>query len=259
MTTTTQIPTTAGVAPRRSRLVALRLLAGAAALVMALTGGHLLATGWGDAADGGVHRLQDLFWGVDEALLLAVPLALQLRRPARHPGAARVALLAVLAQLVGAVAAATIDPFGLVLLAFVVGVVALHPRRREVLRPRVRVDLPLLVLAVPASAGLLAFAVVQVAHHYAAGPGDVLEAKVGWLGAALCCLGLASVVLVSALLSDRTPALLAAAGLAVLGGASVLHPHLPSSLGVLGGSAALVGAAVAASRAYAVGSERPSA
>lgn len=220
----------------RGRAIGFRVVAALVALATGLTGGHNLVTGWTDPLDGGVHRLQDLHWGVAEGILIAVALAVQLRRPERHAAAMRVVLLAVVAQLLGAVASAALDPVGVVLLVLVLLATALHPARRAVLRPRVHPSTRLLVVALPAAVALAAFAAVQVSHHYAAPAGDVLEAKLGWLGAAFAALGLALTLAAAALLPDRTePALLGAAGLAVLGVASALNPHVASSLGLAGG------------------------
>jgi len=227
------------VADAGSRHVAFRCLAGLLCLGLGLTGGHLLVTGWTDPLDGGVHRMQDLHWGVVEGLLLAVPLGWQLRRPARHAGAMRVAVLAVLAQLVVAVAALSPDPFGIVLLALVVLALRLHPARHDVLHPVLRPG-RLLVVAVPTSLALLTFAGAQLAHHYAAAPHDVLEAKTGWLGAGFGAAGLAFTVLAGALLRSRGATALSAAGLGVLGIGSLLHPDVPSSFGVVGGTLSLL-------------------
>lgn len=229
--------------PRRDRRTGFRLVAGVLTLLMALTGGHLLVVGWTDPLDSGVHRLQDLHWGVLEGLLLAVALGVQLRNPERHAGAMRVALLAVSAQLVVAVAALALDPFGTVLLLLVGLALRLHPARREVLRPRWDVDRALLPAVAAAAILLLAFALVQLHHHETAEPHDLLEAKTGWLGAAFCSTALALVLAAAVLLRSRAAARLSAAGLAVLGTASVLHPTAASSLGRVGG---LAGCALAA-------------
>lgn len=235
-------------AAHRVRLIGFRIITALVALAMALTGGHLLLTGWSDGLDGGVHRVQDLSWGVTEGLLLAVPLGWQLRRPLLHAGAMRVALLAGAAQLICAVAAGQPDPFGVVLCVLLAAAAFLHPARGALLRARPRPDRALLVLAAPAAVALLIFAGAQVGHHYNAGPRDLLEAKTGWLGAAIASTALALTLLAAAVLRSPAAALLTTAGLAVLGTGSLLHPHLASSYGTIGGGLALAGAAALISR-----------
>lgn len=239
-TTTTSNPSDRIRTPGRGRRTAFRAVAVVLALGMGLTGGHLLVTGWTDPLDGGIHRLQDLHWGIGEGLLIAVAMAWQIRRPERRAGAMRVAVLAVLAQLVGAAAALVVDPFGLVVLLLVGVALALHPARRDVLRPVVSPDRRLLVAAAPAALALVIFAGLQIAHHYSAAAGDPLEARTGWLGAAFSGLALALTVVAAPLLRSAETAFLAAAGLTVLGVASLLHPYDASSFGVAGGAWALV-------------------
>lgn len=234
-----------------SRFVAFRCVAGFITLVMGLTGGHLLVTGWSDPLDGGLHQLQDLHWGVTEGLLLAGALGWQLRHPARHAGAMRVAVLAVLAQLLAAIATLGPDPFGIVLLLLVGLALRLHPARRDVLHPAVRPDRRLLAVTVPGAVTLLAFAGLQISHHFSASTHDLLEAKNGWLGATIGSISLAVTLLAAALLRSTAATTLTAAGLAVLGLGSVLHPHTPSSFGTIGGTLSLLGLAAISWSAYA--------
>jgi hypothetical protein len=237
---------TAGSSPPATarRAIGFRVVAALIALATGLTGGHNLVAGWTDPLDGGIHRLQDLYWGVAEGILLAAALAVQVRRPERHVAAMRIVLLAVVAQLLGAVASAALDPVGVVLLVLVLLAAVLHPARGTVLRPRVQPSTRLLVVALPAAVALVAFAGVQVAHHYTASSHDVLDAKMGWLGAAFACLGLALTLMAAALLPERKePVVLAAIGLVILGVASILHPHVASSLGLGGGLLAFAVAA----------------
>lgn len=229
---------------RPNRLLRFRIPATLLALVMGATGGHLLVTGWTDPADAGVHRLQDLHWGVAEGLLIAVALAMQLRRPARHPGAMRVVALAATAQLLVAVATLSPNPFAIVVAIVVAGLVLTHPARDTILNPTPTPSRLKLITAIPSAAALLGFAAVQVEHHYAAGPRDLLEAKTGWIGAAIAATALALLALTAALLNSVTAGRFAALGLTTLGIASTLHPHDPSSFGTIGGGAAIVAAIV---------------
>ena len=243
MTTTTAHDAAVEMNDTRLRLWPFRVLAGLVALVMALTGGHNLVTGWTDPLDGGLHRIQELHWGVAEGLLLAVSLAWQLRRPQRHVDAMRVAVAAVLAQLVVAAATLSPDPFAVVLLLLVGGALLAHPCRQEVLRPVLQVRGRATAVGAATAAALLGFAAVQVGDHYAAGPHDLLEAKTGWIGAAIGATALAFVMLLAAFTGGRFSAALGALGLLLLGTASLLHPHLPSSFAVAGGAAAIAAAA----------------
>lgn len=223
----------------RPRLWPFRVLAGLVALAMALTGGHNLVTGWTDPLDGGIHRLQELAWGVAEGLLLAVSLAWQLRRPQRHVDAMRVAIAAVLAQLLVAVATLSPDPFGIALLLLVGGALLAHPRRHEVLHPSLQAGRTSATIGAAVAAVLLVFAAVQVSHHYTAAPHDLLEAKTGWIGAAIAATALALAVLLATFTGGRISTVLSAGGLLTLGTASLLHPQLPSSFAAVGGAAAI--------------------
>lgn len=119
-----------------------------------------------------------------------------------------------------------------------------HPARDTILNPTLTPSRPKLITAIPSAAALLGFAAVQVEHHYAAGPHDVLEAKTGWIGAAIAATALALLALTAALLNSVTAGRLAALGLITLGIASTQHPHNPSSFGTIGGAAAIVAAIV---------------
>lgn len=225
---------------KSDRLLRFRIPATLLALATGLTGGHLLVTGWVDPSDGGVHRLQDLHWGVAEGLLIAVALAMQLRSPARHPGPMRVVAFAVAAQLLVAVATLSPDPIAIVLVIVVAVLVIVHPARDEILKPTLTPSWPKLITAVPSAVALLAFAAVQVGHRYTAEPHDVLEAKTGWVGAAIATTALALLALTAAMLDGVAASRLTALGLVILGIASALHPHDPSSFGTIGGAAAIV-------------------
>lgn len=234
-------PTTTPVR-QGARLWRFRVPAAIVTLVMVLTGGHNLVVGWNDPLDGGIHRVQDLHWGVAEGLLLGVAMGLQLRRPAGHPAAMRVVLLAAVSQLVVALATADPDPFGIVLFVLVVLAAAAHPARDQVLHPDRVLEPRRLVVALPAAGALAVFAAVQVAHHGHAAPHDLLVAKTGYIGAAISCLALALLCLSSALTRSRTTTVFAALGLGVLGAASLVHPHLASSWGTVGGLLAIAAA-----------------
>ena len=238
-------PTTIPVQPRE-KLWRFRLPALLVTLVMGLTGGHNLVTGWSDPLDGGIHRVQDLHWGVAEGLFLAMAMGLQLRHPTRHPGAMRVAVLAMIGQLVVALATANPDPFGIALFVLVALATIAHPARRQVLRPTVEVDNWRLALAAPTAVALGVFAAVQVTDHWQAVPGDLLVARTGYIGAAISCLGVALICVAAAVTASRVTTMFASVGLGILGVASLLHPHLASSFGAVGGILAVIAAAATA-------------
>ncbi len=94
-------------------------------------------------------------------------------------------------------------------------------------------------LALVAAVPLVPYALDAAAAQRAGGS---LNAELGgYTGATVWALALLAVVAVAALRSRgwRLPALSAAAAAAVMGVAGVLWPAVPSSLGVLGGFAAL--------------------
>ena len=223
------------------RALGFRIPAAVLALVMALTGGKLLVFAWVDPSDHGIHRMQDLHWGVAEGLLLAVPLALSAWRPVQRVAMMRVVFLALAAQVLIGVATLTPDPFAIVLVVLGAALVMAHPARHTLLRPRFH--RPGATLRAAAVSTLLlgaAFAAVQVAHHFQAAAGDPLRIKTGWIGAALCSLGISAVAAAGLWLRDHTALAFAAASVLVLGAGSLVHSSAPSSLGLVGGATAVV-------------------
>lgn len=235
--------TSSPAAPPASRRRTARALLALPALAVAAFGGQLLVTGWADREPGRGHQVQDLAWGSAEAILLLVALIALLRAPRRTAPALQ-ALAVVLALLVTMALTAAPDPFTLVLgILVVTGVVAggapLSLRDQAVCRPAA-------LLAAVAAVPLLPYALLAAAEQRG-GEGPHVE-LLGYTGATVWALSLLGVAVVASfrLPGRRLPGLCAAAAAAVVGVASVLWPDVPSSLGVLGGAAAVAWAAAGA-------------
>jgi hypothetical protein len=222
---------------------AARALLAVPALAVAAFGGQLLVTGWADREPGSGHQVQDLAWGSLEGVLLLVALVVLLRRP-RHLAAALQALAVVAALLLTMLLTVTLDPFTLVLGALVVAGVALGgaPVRLR----GAAVSRPAAALAGVAAVALLPYAAGAAAAQRG-GQGAHVE-LLGYTGATAWALGVVLVAAVAAfrLPSRRLPALSVATAVGVVGLASVLWPDVPSSLGAIGGGAALAWAAASA-------------
>lgn len=244
-TPTTEVPprtADADAAPvaRRARRAAATVCLVLPALAVAAFGGQLLVTGWLDSRPGDTHHVQDLAWGAMEGVLLLVALIASLRAAHRRPAALAQALAVVAALLVTMVLTLQPDPVTGVLAVLVVLGVVLSPARSRLGVRDGAVSRPLVVLAAAAAVTLVPYAVDAAGRQRAGGSP---EAELfGYTGATAWALAVVAVVAVAALRLRgwQVPALSAAVAVAVVGVASLLWPDLPSSLGVVGGTAALV-------------------
>lgn len=231
----------------RPRRIGYRILLGLPALAVALTGGHLMVTGWVSTLDGGSHRFHDLSWGTLEVVVILVGLLVSLWRPTQRPGAylqVLVGLGALLATM-AIIVETDIATFVVVALVAIAGV--LHPARDR-LFPAGTWDGPGLIVGAVVAAPLVWYAFEQAALHRGGLPTDPHVEMAHYAGTTAVALALAGLALLSATQRPgrHITAGSTAVGLSILGVSSVLWPHVSSSFGVAGGIAALAGAAAVA-------------
>lgn len=230
---------------RGARRAAFKATAAVLSLVLLVTGARLLITGWFDAKDGGIHRVQDLAFGVIEGVILLGGIAAQLRRPARHAAALQQALLGLAALIVTMILTLKVDPPTIAAGALLLLLVALHPARAEVLRFRREPDRARLVLALLGAVPLLVFALHQASLMRATSASDPLVQSSGYAGACAAAIAVTLVALLAAVRGGTGPAAWSAsAGALVLGIGSIAFPHHASSLGTAGGAVAIASAAL---------------
>ena len=227
--------------PRR---IAYRTLLGLSALAAALFGGRLLIAGWFATLDGGSHRFHDLSWGVLEGAVILVGLVVSLWRPARRPIAFQQVGVGVAALLVTMLLIRETDVATFVVMGLIVVAGLLHPARRLLARVN-PVDAPALLVAALVAAPLVWYAIGEAALHRAGPTDDPHVAMAHYAGTTAAALAVAGLAFLAASRQPgrRLVVVSAATGLAVLGIASLIWPDIASSFGVLGGVAALAGAA----------------
>ena len=216
---------------------------GLPALAVVAFGGQLLVTGWLDGRQDGSFHAQDLAWGAAEGILLFVGLVASLRHAHHRPAALQQALAVVVALVVTMTLTLEPDPVTVVLALLVVAGALLSPARSLVARRAAPVSRPLVALALVAAVPLVPYALGAAAAQRR---GASLNAELaGYTGATVWAVALLAVVSVAALRSPgwQLPALSAAAAAAVAGVAGLVWPGIPSSVGMLGGLAALAWAA----------------
>lgn len=228
---------------RGARRAAVKAIAVVLSLVLLITGARLLISGWFDPKDGGIHRFQDLAWGVIEGVILLAGIAPQLRRPARHAAALQQALVAIAALVLTMLLTLSIDPPTIVAGVLLLCLVALHPARAEVLRVRRTLDPTMLGLALSGAVPLLVFALHQASLMRTTSASNPLVQSSGYAGACAAAIAVTLVALLAAVRGGTgSAAWSASTGALVLGIGSVVFPHHASSLGTTGGAAAIAGA-----------------
>lgn len=229
----------------RLRRTTFKLLAALLALALLATGGRLLITGWFDPRDGGIHRFQDLAWGVIEGVILLAAIVPQLRHPARHVAAVQQALAGLAALAMTMLLTLSVDAPTVLAGILLLVLVALHPARTEVLHVRGQPDPVRLTVALAGAIPLLIYAVHQASLMRTTAATSPLVQTSGFAGACAAGLGVALVALLAAIRGGTSlAASSAAAGALVLGIGSLALPHHPSSLGTAGGAVAVAGAIV---------------
>jgi hypothetical protein len=119
-----------------------------------------LVLGWFEAEDGPIIPVTDIGYGALIGIIITGGLLVQLRAPERRIAGVQQASLGSLALLISAPLAS--DPQnivpGLVILAAITIAIALHPARREFLRPGTRLDAALAAIVVLGAVPLITYA-----------------------------------------------------------------------------------------------------
>jgi hypothetical protein len=245
---------------RSGRRVALVVLALLLAVLFAYPGSGLLL-GWWSTEDGGIHRFHHVVWGLHTGVMLSAGLfALLLRTEDRVATAQQVgvAMAMMMAVFFGAVAIPHLgEPqvgidrvvFTIVILALAGVVLALHPRRRELLRRGQGLSKPMAAIGVVGLLIAVPYAIdhiqIQVAADLATDPHSA-GARTHWDEMASVTLTLALIALVAALRTRgwRLVAWTAGIGAMVFGTASIVLPDQASSPGAVWGTLVLIGGAL---------------
>jgi hypothetical protein len=242
---------------RRTALVVLALLLAA---LFAYPGSGLLL-GWSSTVDGGIHRFHTVVWGVHTGLLLSGGLiALVVRTEERVATAQQVgvAMAVMMSVFVGSVVIPHVgDPsvgidrliFTIMVLALTCLVLALHPRRGELLTTGHRISKPMAAFGVIGLAVAAVYALdqiqVQLATDLATDPHSA-PGKEHWAEMASAALTLPLVALVAALRAPgfRLVAWTAGLGTMVFGAASAVLAGHASSPGAAWGTVTALGGAL---------------
>jgi hypothetical protein len=238
--------------PRR-RILALRI-ASFSFGIAALGGlfGIGLVIGWFDTGEGGIHRVHDLGFGVLFGIVVAGAFFFLMLHPVGRPSV----MLQVVAVAIGVAVAALVsgDPaylaLSVALLIATAIVLALHPARREVLRPRSDFSRTLFALVLIGAVPLVWFGLSAARLQRNGSPIDPHVAMSHWTTMASVAFGLIAVGLLASMRIRgwRFTAWCCGLALSVYGVASIAFAHFPGSglpyagsEGVGWGIAALVG------------------
>lgn len=242
------------------RQIALVVLALVLAVLFAFPGSGLLS-GWSSAEHGGIHRFHTVVWGIHTGLVLSVGLfALALRTDERVATAQQmgVAMAVMMTVFFGSVVipnfgepAVGIDRlvFSSMVLVLTGVVLALHPRRNELLTIGRSISKPMAAFGVIGLAVAARYALDQIQVQLATDLALDLHSAPGkehWAEMASAALTLPLIAIVAALRTRgfRPVARTAGLGTMVFGAASALLPEHASSPGVAWGVVAVFGGAL---------------
>jgi hypothetical protein len=242
---------------RRAAFVVLALLLG----VLFAYPGSALFHGWWSTEDGGIHRFHHVVWGIHTGLMLSAGLFALLVRTEERVATAQqvgVAMAVMMTLFFGAVViphwgepGTEIDRivFTILVLVLTFVVLALHPRREELVRRGQGLSKPMAALGLVGLVVAIPYAVdhiqIQLAVDLATDPHSAGD-RTHWDEMASATLTLALVALVAALRTRgwRLVAWTAGIGTMVFGTASILLPDQASSPGVAWGVLILLGGAL---------------
>jgi peptidoglycan/LPS O-acetylase OafA/YrhL len=218
-----------------------------------------LFLGWSGTEDAGIHRFHTVVWGAHTGLVLSVGLLSLLVRSEERVATAQqvgVAMAVMIAVFLGSVVIPHFgEPgapesarlvFSLLILGLTGVILALHPRRGDLLRSAQGISKPMAALGVIGLAVAAPYALdqirIQLAVDLATDPHSTGGTE-HWDEMASTALVLPLVALIAAFRSRgwRLVAWTAGIGTMVFGAASALMPEQASSPGVVWGAAALVG------------------
>lgn len=245
---------------RTSRRVAFVALALLLAVLFAYPGSGMFLGRW-STEDGGIHRFHHVVWGMHTGLMLSAGLLALLVRTEERVATAQqvgVAMAVMMTVFFGSVVIPHVGEPGTeidrvaftILILVLTGVVlALHPRRGELLRSGQGLSRPMAAISVVGLVVAIPYAVdhiqIQMAVDLATDPHSAGD-RTHWDEMASATLTLALVALVAALRTRgwRLVAWTAGIGAMVFGTASILLPEQASSRGVGWGALVLAGGAV---------------
>jgi hypothetical protein len=239
---------------RRIALVALALILGVG---FAYPGSGLL-WGWSSGLDGGIHRFHTVVWGIHTGLVLSLGLlALLVRTEQRVATAQQVGV--AMAVMMTVFFASVVIPhvgapgvgidrvvFSISVLVLTGVILALHPRRAEILMRGRGISRPMAALAVVGLAVAAPYALGQIQIQLAVDLATDPHSAGGmehWTEMAITALTLPLIALVAALRPRgfRLVAWTAGLGTIVFGTAAALLPGQASSPGVAWGTGTVVG------------------
>jgi hypothetical protein len=241
---------------RSGRLLAFRILSGlfAAGSLGGLIGIGLVI-GWFDTEEGGIHRVHDIGFGVLYGIILTGAFIALAWRPERNTSAFYQVVVTAAAALLSA--AVSMDGsylfFGVTVIVAAAILLALHPTRRDLLRPTAHPSPVLALLAAAGAVPLVGFALTAARLQRTGLPADPHVSMDHWANMAAMAFG---IVLAGFLASARFErwrftAWCAGLGAAVYGLASLVFDRFPGtsvpypgSEGAGWGIVAMVGGAV---------------
>ena len=247
-----------GTAKHAGRGRRIAFSAAAAVLAAGAFGGLLgvgLVFGWFDHTEGGIHRVHDIGFGVLYGIVLTTACVALAWRPERMVSAFYQVVAVAVAALIATVASADARYllFGLSVGVGAAILLALHPARRQVLRPVTNPSPVLAALAVAGSVPLVGFALTAARLQRTGFPADPHVQNDHWATMAAMAVGLGlTALLASARMRGwRLSAWCAGLGAATYGLASVVFHRFPGSSvsyagseGVAWGLAAIAGGAL---------------
>lgn len=218
-------------AARRIAFTVLTLLFGAAAL-----GGLFgigIVIGWFDTAEGGIHRLHDVAFGILYGIVVATAFFAMVRRPAAKPSVflqvVAVAPAVALAALISADHGYLAISGGLLVASAIL--LALHPDRAGILHPRWQLSPVMGVFTLAAAVPLVAAGLSWARLQRNGSPLDPHVNMGHWMTMASMAFGLVAVGLLASvrIRGWRLTAWCAGLGAAVYGFASIVFHRFPGS------------------------------
>jgi hypothetical protein len=232
--TSEQVSTRTGSPATRPRRIAFALLAwvfGAGGL-----GGLFgigIVIGWFDSDEAGIHRVHDIGFGVLYGVLVTIAFWALTWRPETKPSVFLQVVVTAVAVVIGALVST--DPgyltIAAILLVAAAILLALHPAREEILRPKARFSMPMGVFAVAGAVPLVWFGSTAARLQRTGPPNDPHVSQGHWTTMASMAFGLVLVgLLASARIRGwRITAWSAGIGAAVYGLASIVFHRFPGT------------------------------
>jgi hypothetical protein len=202
-----------------------------------------LVLGWFEAEDGPLIPVTDLGYGALVGILITGGVMVQLRAPERRIAGVQQATLGSLALLISAPLASDAQNIvpGLIILAAIAVLVALHPGRSEFLKPGTSFDPVLGAIALLGAIPLITYALSMAAEaRELVGPPHHIQ-RLAWMSAMAIAVFLTGLLASLQTRGWRIPAWCAGAAAIVFGLASVVFPTYGGSAGREWGALTMAG------------------